>query len=97
VLEFADAEARRRHFDRYLTSDELVAALPRLRRPFNLDVVALAPPPTHRRPARWATRATVRATPRQWSYRAAGRRLFLEFDVDEVIRSNVVRYLFSDQ
>jgi hypothetical protein len=39
----------------------------------------------------------VRATPRQWSYRAAGRRLFLEFDVDEVIRSNVVRYIFSDQ
>lgn len=97
VLEFADVEARRRDLDRYLTSDELVSALPRLRRPFNLDVVALATPSDtppagsvgyYSDGARHAAAVVISA---------AGRRLFLEFDVDDVIRSNVISYIFSEQ
>jgi hypothetical protein len=93
LLEIA---ARRGNADGYLTSADLVALVPALPRPVRLSVVAL-PTPADTPPAgsigyysdgaQHAAAVVVSAT---------GRRLFLEYDVDRVIRSNVVEYLFGD-
>jgi hypothetical protein len=95
VLVIAATDAARRHLDGYPTSSELVALLPVLRRPIKLSVVALASasdtPPAgsigYYSDGAHHVAAVVLS--------ASGRRLFLEFDADDVIRSNVVGYIWS--
>jgi hypothetical protein len=97
LLTIASIDAERRNLDRYPTSSELVALLPLLPRPLRLTVVAL-PSPSDTPPAgsigyysdgaRHVAAVVVSAT---------GRRLLLELDVDDVIRSNVIGYLYGDE
>jgi hypothetical protein len=97
LLSFASIDARRRDLDHFPTSAELVERLPLLTRPLKLSVVAL-PSPSDTPPAgsigyysdgaRHAAAVVVSAS---------GRRLFLEFDVDQVVRSNVIGYIFGDE
>lgn len=96
LLTLAAVDGSRRELDGYPSSAELVALVPALRRPFNLSVVALSSP-AETPPAgsigyfgdgtRHVAAVVLSAT---------GRRLFLEYDVDEVIRTNVLRYLYGD-
>jgi hypothetical protein len=93
LLEIA---ARRGNADGYLTSADLVALVPALPRPVRLSVVAL-PTPADTPPAGsigYYSDGAQHAAAVVVS--AAGRRLFLEYDADRVIRSNVVEYLFGD-
>lgn len=97
VLNVAAVLPRRDGSDRYATSDELVAYLPVLKRPVRLSVVAL-PSPSDTPPvgsigyysdgAQHVAAVVISAS---------GRRLFLEADVDDVIRSNVIGYIYGDQ
>lgn len=93
LLEIA---ARRGNADGYLPSADLVALVPVLPRPVRLSVVALATPGDtppagsigyYSDGAQHAAAVVVSAT---------GRRLFLEYDADSVIRTNVLEYLSGD-
>ena len=96
LLELANIVGIDHHLDRYPTSAELVADVPRVRRPLRLPVVEL-PSPSDTPPggsigyysdgAHHVAAVLVSAT---------GRRLFLEYDVDEVIRTNVLGYLLGN-
>jgi hypothetical protein len=82
--------------DRYATSSELVAVMPRLRRPLRLPVVSLASPedtPPAGSIGYWSDGAQHAAAV---VLSASGRRLFLEADADEVVRTNVLKYLTSE-
>jgi hypothetical protein len=82
--------------DRYATSAELVAALPRLRRPIGLSVVSLASPdgtPPAGSIGYYSDGAQHAAAV---VLSASGRRLFYEADADEVVRTNVLKYLTSE-
>jgi hypothetical protein len=97
VLEIAAHDPDGGSADRFLTPADLVALAPVLPRPVRLSVVAL-PTPADTPPAgsigyysdgaQHAAAVVVSAT---------GRRLFLEYDVDHVIRTNVVEYLYGDE
>jgi hypothetical protein len=85
------------HGHPFAPSAELVAALPQLRRPLRLSVVELAnaadTPPAgsigyYSNGAEHA--ATVVLS-------ASGRRLFLEADADNVVRTNVAEYVYGDE
>lgn len=97
VLSIAAADAARRDLDGYPTSAELVASLPLLTRPLKLSVVAL-PSASDTPPAGsigyYSDGAHHLAAV---VLSASGRRLFLEYDVDDVIRSNVVGYIYGDE
>jgi hypothetical protein len=97
VLNIAQLEAHRRHLDRFLTSDELVEALPRLRRPGPLSVVALQAPSDTPAAGSIGYYSDGAQHVAAVVVSASGRRLFLELDVDNVVRSNVVGYIFGDQ
>jgi len=95
LLSIAVVLPRREGFDRYATSAELVAYLPLLRRPLKLSVVPLASPSDtppvgsigyYSDGAQHVAAVVVSAT---------GRRLFFEADVDNVIRTNVIEYIYS--
>jgi hypothetical protein len=97
VLTIASIDARRRDLDHFPTPAELVERLPLLTRPLRLSVVALSSPSDtppagsigyYSDGARHVAAVVVSAS---------GRRLFLEFDVDEVVRSNVLRYIYGDE
>jgi hypothetical protein len=97
VLSIAAADAARRDLDGYPTSAELVASVPLLTRPLKLSVVAL-PSASDTPPAGsigyYSDGAHHLAAV---VLSASGRRLFLEYDVDDVIRSNVVGYIYGDE
>ena len=97
VLNIAAVLPRREGFDRWATPEELVAYLPVLKRPRNLSVVPLASasdtPPAgsvgyYSDGAQHAAAVVISAS---------GRRLFYEADVDDVIRSNVIGYIYGDR
>ena len=97
VLSIAAAEAERRNVVGYPTASDLVARVPALTRPLKLSVVALSSPSGtppvgsvgyYSDGARHAAAVVLSAS---------GRRLFLEVDVDDVIRSNVVGYIYGDE
>jgi hypothetical protein len=97
LLDAASTYGASHRMDGFPQSSELVPLFPRMKRPLRLSVVALS---------------TVSDTPPEGAIgyygdgtehaaavvlSAMGRRLFLEFDADEVIRSNVVGYIYGDE
>ena len=97
LISRAGVDAEGRQLDHYPTPAELVEHVPLLRRPLRLSVVAL-PSPADTPPAgsigyysdgAHHVAAVVLS--------ATGRRLFLEFDVDQVIRTNVLGYIYGDE
>jgi hypothetical protein len=81
---------------RYATSAELVAQVPKLRRPPRLSVVELAGPadtPPAGSIGYYSDGAQHAAAV---VLSASGRRLFFEADVDRVIRTNVSEYVYGD-
>jgi hypothetical protein len=97
LISYAGADAQRRGLDHDPTPAELVAAVPLLTRPLRLSVVAL-PTPSDTPPAGSIgyysdgghhVAAVVLS--------ALGRRLFLEFDLGQTIRTNVVEYIYGDE
>jgi hypothetical protein len=89
--------SREGEFDRYATPAELVAYVPLLRRPLRLSVVAL-PSPSDTPPAGsigYYSDGAQHVAAVVLS--ASGRRLFFEADVDEVIRTNVLKYIYGDE
>jgi hypothetical protein len=96
LLALLEIAARRGDAAGYLPSADLVALVPVLPRPVRLSVVGLATPGDtppagsigyYSDGAQHAAAVVVSAT---------GRRLFLEYDVDSVIRTNVLEYLSGD-
>ena len=83
--------------DRYEASVDLVSRVPELKLPLELSVVALSSPsdtPAAGSIGYYSDGAQHAATV---VLSASGRRLFLELDADEVIRTNVAKYLFGDE
>ena len=96
LLTLASVDAERRGLEHFPTSAELVQLLPVLPRPIRLSVVAL-PTPSDTPPAGsigYYSDGALHAAAVVVS--ASGRRLFLEVDVDHVIRSNVIGYIYGD-
>jgi len=96
LLTLASIDAERRGLDHFPTSAELVQFLPVLPRPIRLSVVAL-PSPSDTPPAGsigYYSDGALHAAAVVVS--ASGRRLFLEVDVDDVVRSNVIGYIYGD-
>jgi hypothetical protein len=93
ILEIAAVDRFRRRLDGYPSSADLVALVPALTRPLKLSVVAL-PGPADTPPA-----GSIGYYSDGSSHIAAvvvsasGRRLFLEYNADEVVHTNVLRYL----
>jgi hypothetical protein len=84
-------------FDRWPTPEELVSYLPSVKRPLRLTVVPLASP-AETPPAGsigYFSDGAQHAAAVVLS--ASGRRLFYETDADDVIRSNVIEYLYGDE
>jgi hypothetical protein len=86
-----------RHGGAFLAPVDLVALVPVLRRPVRLSVVSLPTPAGtpaagsigyYSDGAQHAAAVVLSAT---------GRRLFLELDADQVIRSNVVGYIYGEE
>jgi hypothetical protein len=97
VLSFAAADAGRRNLDGYPTSSELVALVPALTRPLKLSLVALASPADTPPAGAIGYYSDGARHVAAVVLSASGRRLFFEFDVDDVIRSNVVGYIYGDE
>jgi hypothetical protein len=96
VLEIAAVERARRDLGGYPPSAELVASVPALRRPLGVTLVAL--PSASDTPPVGSIGYYGDGTEHVAAVilSATGRRLFLEFDVDEVVRTNVLQYLVGD-
>lgn len=93
LLEIA---ARRGNAGAFPTSADLVALAPVLPRPVRLSVVALAAPadtPPARSIGYYSDGAQHAAAV---VLSATGRRLFIEYDADRVIRTNVLEYIYGD-
>jgi hypothetical protein len=88
---------RREGSDRYATPAELVAYLPLLERPLKLSVVALASPSDTPPAGSIGYYSDGAQHVAAVVVSASGRRLFLEGDVDQVIRTNVIEYIYGDQ
>ena len=81
---------------RFPAPADLIARLPALTRPLGLSVVALSAPsdtPAAGSIGYYSDGAQHAAA----VLLSASRRLFLEYDADEVIRTNVAKYLFGDE
>ena len=82
--------------DGFFTPAELVTRVPRLDRPLSLRVVAMASagetPPTGA-VGYWSDGAQKVAVA---VLSASGRRLFIEFSEDDVLRTNVAGYIYTD-
>jgi hypothetical protein len=83
--------------DRYATPEELVAYMPRLTRPLKLSVVALGTPSDTPPAGSIGYYSDGAQHVAAVVLSASGRRLFLEADVDQVIRTNVLGYIYGDQ
>jgi hypothetical protein len=96
LISLAGVDAEGHRFNHYPTPAELVGRIPLMRRPLRLSVIDL-PSPSDTPPAgsigyysdgaQHVAAVVLSAT---------GRRLFLEFDVDEVISTNVLGYIYGD-
>ncbi len=97
LLQIAAVLPRQEGSDRYATPAELVSLFPRMKRPLKLSVVEL-PSPSDTPPAGsigYYSDGAQHAAAVVLS--ASGRRLFFEADADEVIRTNVLEYIYGDQ
>jgi hypothetical protein len=96
LASLAASFAQQRQLDHYPPPAELVERVPRVPGSLKLSVVAL-PSPSDTPPAGsigyYSDGAQHVATV---VLSATGRRLFLEFDVDQVIRTNVLGYIYGD-
>ena len=95
LLEIANVFPRGKG-DRYATPAELVSFLPLMKRPLKLSVVEL-PSPSDTPPAGsigYYSDGAKHAAAVVLS--ASGRRLFFEADVDRVVRTNVLEYIYGD-
>jgi hypothetical protein len=93
----AYADGAQRHLDHYPTSAELVAHVPLIPRPVKLSGVALASPSDtppagsidyYSDGAQHVAAVVLSAT---------GRRLFFELDVDQIVRTNVLGYIYGEE
>jgi len=96
ILTLAAIDGGRRRLDHFPTSAELVEFVPVLPRPVRLTVVALATPSDTPPAGSIGYYSDGARHVAAVVLSASGRRLFLEFDVDDVIRTNVVGYLYGD-
>jgi hypothetical protein len=97
LITMASVDAERRHLDHYPTPPELVEHVPLVPRPVRLSVVALASPsdtPPAGSIGYYSDGAHHVAVV---VLSATGRRLFLELDVDETVRTNVIGYIYGDE
>jgi len=97
LINIAAVLPRREESDRYAAPADLVSFLPLMKRPLKLSVVEL-PSPSDTPPAGsigYYSDGAEHVAAVVLS--ASGRRLFFEADVDHVIRTNVLEYLFGDQ
>jgi hypothetical protein len=96
LASLAASFAQQRQLDHYPPPAELVERVPRVPGSLKLSVVAL-PSPADTPPAGsigyYSDGAQHVATV---VLSATGRRLFLEFDADEIIRTNVLGYIYGD-
>ena len=96
LLQIASVFPRRKGSDRYATPAELLSFMQVMKRPLKLSVVEL-PNPSDTPPAGsigYYSDGALHVAAVVLS--ASGRRLFFEADVDHVIRSNVLEYLYGD-
>jgi hypothetical protein len=96
VIALASADAGRYGIDGYPTPETFVDHLRALTPALKLTVVALASPsdtPAAGSIGFYSDGAQHVATV---VLSATGRRLFLEYDVDDVLRTNVVGYIYGD-
>jgi hypothetical protein len=96
LIQLASIDAERRGLDHFPTSAELVEFVPVLPRPVRLSVVALASPSDTPPAGSIGYYSDGARHVAAVVLSASGRRLFLEYDVDGVIRTNVVGYLYGD-
>lgn len=96
ILDIAAVDGARRKLAGYPSSDDLVALVPILTRPVRLSVVALASPSDSPPPGSIGYFGDGTRHVAAVVLSATGRRLFLEFDVDDVIRTNVLNYIIGD-
>ena len=96
VLQIAAVLPRQKGSDRYATPAELVAYLPALGRPLELSVVELASPSDTPPAGSLGYYSDGAQHVAAVVLSASGRRLFFEADVDDVIRSNVIGYVYGD-
>ena len=97
LLHLASFDAERRNLNHFPTPAELIEFVPALPRPVKLSVVALQSPsdtPAAGSIGYYSDGAQHVATV---VLSATGRRLFLEYDVDQVIRTNVLAYIYGDR
>jgi len=97
LITLAAVLPRREESDRYATPAELVAYLPVLKRPLKLSVVALASPSDTPPAGSIGYYSDGEEHVAAVVMSASGRRLFLEGDVDQIIRTNVIEYIYGDQ
>lgn|SRR5215208_3275272 len=83
--------------DLYPTPESVIARVPVLRRPVRLSVVALASPSDTPPAGSIGYYSDGAHHVAAVVLSASGRRLFFEADVDDVIRSNVIGYIFGDE
>ena len=96
VLQLAAADGFRRHLDGYPPSAEFAALVPALARPLKLSVVPLAIPSDTPPPGSIGYYGDGTSHVAAVVLSGTGRRLFLEYDADEVVRTNVLRYLIDN-
>jgi hypothetical protein len=97
LLHYAALDADRRKLDNWPTSADLVSFVPRLGRPLKLSVVELASPSDTPPAGAVGYYSDAAEHVAAVVLSASGRRLFLEYDADDVVRSNVLEYLFADE
>jgi hypothetical protein len=95
VLHIASVDGARRHLDGYPPSAEFAALVPALARPLKLSVVPLASPSDTPPPGSIGYYGDGTRHVAAVVLSGTGRRLFLEYDADEVVRTNVLRYIFD--
>ena len=94
LLSLAGLVAEQTDASTWPTPAELIEAVGELR--FRLELVALAGPGDTPRPGAFGYYSDGQEHAAAVVLSAAGRRLFVEHDADDVLRTNVSAYLFSD-
>lgn len=96
VIELAAVLPPQKGSNRYATPAELLAYLSGLKRPLELSVVELASPSDTPPAGSIGYYSDGAQHVAAVVLSASGRRLFFEADVDDVIRSNVIGYVYGD-
>jgi hypothetical protein len=97
LLHLAGIDADRRNLDHFPPPAELIQFVPALPRPVKLSVAALQSPSDTPPAGSIGYYSDGAQHVAAVVLSASGRRLFLEYDVDGVIRTNVLGYLYADE